>query len=398
MAVKFTKPEVNVREKLVELDKPSGIAGEAMLRAETPQEQFNLISAGRKNLVINGAMQVNQRGTTTGISTAATNYGGPDRHALYVNGNGATFTASQEASGPAGFTKTRLIDCTTANSSALTANQEIKIEYAFEGYDIEGIGYGTNESKHITISFWCKTNQTGEFVVWLYRPDGARHTSVPVTVNSANTWEYKTVTIQPDSSNTVAIDNTAGLFVELILNSGPGYTSGTSPNGNWEPITTANRHVGCTFTIGNSTDDYFEYTGLQVEVGKVATPFEHRSYGEELALCQRYYYKINSAENNANYQRFAMVNIETSTEGEALFIHPVTMRAIPTLETTAVSGFHIFSANAASVVSGMAIDQASPHSVGVALTASGGGLTAGYVGLLDANNNKTAQIAFDAEL
>lgn len=329
MAVKFTKPEVNVREKLVELDKPSGIAGEAMLRAETPQEQFNLISAGRKNLVINGAMQVNQRGTTTGISTSATNYGGPDRHALYVNGNGATFTASQEASGPAGFTKTKLIDCTTANSSALTANQEIKIEYAFEGYDIEGIGYGTNESKHITISFWCKTNQTGEFVVWLYRPDGARHTSVPVTVNSANTWEYKTVTIQPDSSNTVAIDNTAGLFVELILNSGPGYTSGTSPNGNWEPITTANRHVGCTFTIGNSTDDYFEYTGLQVEVGKVATPFEHRSYGEELALCQRYYESLATyGENDANRYN----GIAWATNNLNVFIpFQVAKRANPTI-------------------------------------------------------------------
>lgn len=292
MAVKITKPEINVREKLAELDKPSGIAGEAMLRAETPQEQQALIGVGRKNLIKNGAMLINQRGTVTGINSSISNYGGPDRHSWYVNGNGAAFTASQEASGPAGFTKTKLIDCTTANSSALTGNQEIKAEYAFEGYDINGIGYGTTKCKHITISFWCKTNQTGEFVVWLYRPDGARHTSVPVTVNSANTWEYKTVTIQPDSSNTVAIDNTAGLYVSMILNAGPGYTSGTSPNGNWEPITTANRYVGCTFTIGNSTDDYFEYTGLQVEVGKVSTPFEHRSYGEELALCQRYFQKM----------------------------------------------------------------------------------------------------------
>ena len=398
MAVKFTKPEVNVREKLVELDKPSGIAGEAMLRAETPQEQFNLIGAGRRNLIINGAMQVAQRGTVTGINTATTNYGATDRHAFYVNGNGATFTSSQESSGPPGFTNTNLIDCTTANSSALTANQEIKTQYTIEAYDLSCVGFGTASAQPLTISFWCKTNQTGNFVLWLYRPDGTRNTSIPVPVHSSDTWEYKTVTIQPDSSNTVAIDNTPGLYVSMILNSGPGYTSGTSPNGTWETIVTANRYVGCTFTIGNSTDDYFEYTGLQVEVGKVATPFEHRSYGEELALCQRYYYKIDSAENNANYQRFAMVNIETSTEAEALFIHPVTMRAIPTLETTAVSGFHIFSANATSVVSGMAIDQASPHSVGVALTASGGGLTAGYVGLLDANNNKTAQIAFDAEL
>ena len=291
MAVKFTKPEINVREKLAELDKPSGIAGEAMLRAETPQEQFNLIGAGRKNMIINGAMQVAQRGTVTGINTATANYGAADRHAFYVNGNGATFTSSQEASGPPGFTKTTLIDCTTANSSALTGNQEIKTQYAIEAYDLCGVGFGTTSAQPLTISFWCKTNQTGNFVLWFYRQDGTRTTSIPVPVHSANTWEYKTVTIQPDTSNTVAIDNTAGMYVSMILNTGPGYTSGTSPNGNWETIVTVNRHVGCTFTIGNSTSDYFEYTGLQVETGKVATPFEHRSYGEELALCERYYQK-----------------------------------------------------------------------------------------------------------
>ena len=395
MAVKFTKPEINVREKLVELDKPSGIAGEAMLRAETPQEQFNLINAGRRNLVINGAMQVNQRGTTTGISTSATNYGGPDRHALYVNGNGATFTASQEASGPAGFTKTKLIDCTTANSSALTANQEIKIEYAFEGYDIDGIGYGTNESKHITISFWCKTNQTGEFVVWLYRPDGARHTSVPVTVNSANTWEYKTVTIQPDSSNTVAIDNTAGLFVELILNSGPGYTSGTSPNGNWEPITTANRHVGCTFTIGNSTDDYFEYTGLQVEVGKVATPFEHRSYGEELALCQRYYYKRAAT---VSGDRFCSGNASSTTDFRGFIEFPVEMRASPTFETSGTASHFSIVTGTNGVVTCNDIPTAGLQKWGGLINAeTASGLTAGHGGQLRAAST-SAYIAASAEL
>ena len=124
MAVKFTKPEINVREKLAELDKPSGIAGEAMLRAETPQEQFNLIGAGRKNLIINGANQVNQRGTLTGVNIATNTYGGPDRRSLYVNHpGGSAFTLSHEASGPGEFNHSFLIDCTTAGPT-LTGGQK----------------------------------------------------------------------------------------------------------------------------------------------------------------------------------------------------------------------------------------------------------------------------------
>jgi len=147
-----------------------------------------------------------------------------------------------------------------------------------------------------------------------------------------------------------------------------------------------------------SSSDYVEFSDVQLELGKIATPFEHRSYGEELASCQRYYYKINSAENNANYQRFAMVNCEDSTNAEALFIHPVTMRASPSLETTTYTGFHIFSANATrQLSSALFIDQSSPYSTGVGLVVASG-LTGGYVGLLDADNNKTATIAFSAEL
>ena len=341
MAVKITKPEINVREKLSELDKPSGVAGEAMLRAETPQEQFNLIGAGRRNMIINGGMQVSQRGTVTGINTATTNYGATDRHAFYVNGNGATFTSSQEASGPPGFTKTTLIDCTTANSSALTANQEIKTQYAIEAYDLCGVGFGTTSAQPLTISFWCKTNQTGNFVLWFYREDGTRTTSIPVPVHSANTWEYKTVTIQPDTSNTVAIDNTAGMYVSMILNTGPGYASGTSPNGNWETIVTANRHVGCTFTIGNSTSDYFEYTGLQVEKGKVATPFEHRSYGEELALCQRYCYVMGTPSVSTN-DLFSVGTGNGTGTATTYHLHPVEMRARPTLTYSALADFAVY--------------------------------------------------------
>ncbi len=400
MAVKFTKPEINVREKLAELDKPSGIAGEAMLRAETPQEQFNLIGAGRRNLIINGDMRVAQRGTVTGINSATANYGGPDRHAFYVNGNGATFTSSQEASGPPGFTNTTLIDCTTANSSALTSTQEIKTQYTIEAYDISGVGFGTASAQPLTISFWCKTNQTGNFVLWFYREDGTRTTSIPIPVHSANTWEYKTVTIQPDTSNTVAIDNTAGMYVSMILNTGPGYTSGTSPNGAWETIVTANRHVGCTLTIGNSTSDYFEYTGLQVEIGKVATPFEHRSYGEELALCQRYYHRITNS--YAVNQNLCMGVVADTDDVFGVIDMPVTMRTPPSVTASAAASFRVttvFGSGSSQNCSQLVAGYDGVTHVTIKARGNGGGFTAGQAKLIGFNETVgLAYIEFDAEL
>jgi len=326
MAVKFTKPEINVREKLAEQDKPSGIAGEAMLRAETPQEQQALIGVGRRNLIINGANQVNQRGTVTGINTAAFTYGGPDRRNLYVNdAGGAVFTISQGTSGPAEFTHTCRIDCTTAGD-ALTGGQEIKSEQTIEAYDVSGVGFGTTSAKSLTVSFWIKSNQAAAYVLWLYRADGSRHNSAVYNINSADTWEFKTLTFAPDYSNTVAVDNTAGLGVAFILNTGPTFSNGTSPNGNWEALTSGNRYAGQTATIGSSTSDYFEYTGLQVETGKVATPFEHRSYGEELALCQRYYEKSTFP----NYYR--MMNTSDGFNQINIF-YAVTKRTTPTITT-----------------------------------------------------------------
>ena len=338
MAVKFTKPEINVREKISELDKPSGIAGEAMLRAETPQEQQALIGVGRRNLIINGANQVNQRGTVTGINTAAFTYGGPDRRNLYVNqAGGAAFSISQGTSGPDQFIHTCRIDCTTAGG-ALTGGQEIKSEQAIEAYDVSGVGFGTPSAKSLTVSFWVKSNQAATYVLWLYRADGSRHNSDVYSINSANTWEFKTLTFAPDHSNTVAVDNSTGLGVAFILNTGPTFSNGTSPKGNWQALTSGNRYAGQTATIGSSTSDYFEYTGLQVETGKVATPFEHRSYGEELALCQRYFcssFPTGTAPAhglNINYQGVAGWTTFSSTAARSPFIYyPVTMRATPSL-------------------------------------------------------------------
>lgn len=396
MTVTISKPAINIREKFAEVDKPSGTAGQALLRAETVAEQQHLLGVGRRNIVINGDFSQWQRGTSfTGVGTDLTYLA--DRW-CYSEGSVVTaFTVTKEA-GPTdkGFANAIKFNVTTADNS-LAAGAYVQLIQRIEGYNLQSLAKGTDHAKSITVSFYVKSNKPGRYGVTLWDSPNNRQNSGSYEIQTPDTWEYKTVTFTGDTTGTIDNDNTEGLQLTFTLAMGTSYTGGdegvSSHSGNADDYA-AFHEVNLIESTGNT----WELAGVQMEVGTVATPFEHRSYGEQRAECQRYYYKIDSAENNANYQRFAMVTIETSTQAEAIFIHPVTMRAIPTLETTAASGFHIFSANSITVVSALSIDQASPHSVGVALTASGGGLTGGYVGILDANNTKTAEIAFSAEL
>jgi len=288
MAVKFTKPEINVREKLAELDKPSGIAGEAMLRAETPQEQFNLIGAGRRNLIINGGMRVAQRGTTGTLNNGGGGFHSADRFLSQEEGafTGA-FIISNDSDSPKGFSNSTKWDCTTADTS-LAAADSIFVDYKPEAQDLQHLNYGTPDALQMTASFWIKSNKTGTYVLWLYQYDDGRQVSAPYTINSADTWEYKTLLIPADPTGVIDNNNGAGLVLRFVMGSGSNQSSGTTPSA-WESLVEANRYAGQTVNLADSTSNYMNITGIQLEIGKIATPFEHRSYGEELALCQRYY-------------------------------------------------------------------------------------------------------------
>ena len=287
MTIKIRKPELNLREKISELYKPSGVAGEAMLRAETPQEQFNLIGAGRRNLIINGAMKVAQRGTTGTLNNQGGGYHSADRFFSQEEGafTGA-FTVSNDTDSPKGFSNSTKWDCTTADTS-LAAADSIFVDYKLEGQDLQQLNYGTSDALEMTASFWIKSNKIGTYVFWLYQYDDSRQVQVQYTINSADTWEYKTLVIPKDSTGVIDNDNGAGLVLRFMMGSGSNYTSGTAPVA-WQGLVDANRYVGQTVNLADSTSNYMNMTGVQLELGKVATPFEHRSYGEELALCQRY--------------------------------------------------------------------------------------------------------------
>jgi hypothetical protein len=287
MTVNVSKPVVNVREKLAELDKPTGIAGEAMLRAETPQEQFNLIGAGRRNLIINGAMKVAQRGTSGSFSNSANGFQLDRFETSTANMDTWVATVSQVSDGPDGFANSLKLQTTTAEVN-VDSNELVYIEYRVEGQDAQPLAYGTSNAKPVTLSFWVKSSITGTYGCGLYQADASRMISHTYTIDAADTWEYKKIVFSGDANGTINDDNGEGLRAVWHLAASSSYT-GTNAD-NWVTYTTG------TWANGHEQNDVietlnatFQITGVQLEVGKVATPFEHRSYGEELALCQRYY-------------------------------------------------------------------------------------------------------------
>ena len=322
MTVRAEKPSVNLREKLAELDKPTGIAGEAMLRAETPQEQFNLIGAGRRNMIINGAQNVSQRGTSVSISTSANTFL-TDRFFSRIQGSAGTATASQVSDAPVGFTSSLKITVGTADTS-LGSTDYNRIHQDIEGYNTIGTGWGTDSGVPVTLSFWVKSSIAGTYSIAVYNSDADRSIVKEYTVDSASTWEYKTLTIPPNDG-TWEFDNGYGIRVTFSLGAGSTYNCAEANLEQW----TSNfdfsspNNVNIMATSGAT----FQITGVQLELGKVATPFEHRSYGEELALCQRYFWQITG--NTSDQTTFGNGYSEDSDSVQVSLFFPVEMRDAP---------------------------------------------------------------------
>ena len=245
---------------------------------------------GRRNLIINGAMQVAQRGTSATGKTASGIYT-VDRMALGMENLGA-YTVTQETltSGNAynaGFKKAFRVDCTTADASPASGDS-LFFQYKIEGQDMNGFKKGTSEAEQFTLQFWVKSNKTGTGQVVLF-DDNSRAVGKTYTISSADTWEHKVLTFPADTSGAIDNDNTKGFEIEWALDAGSTFQGGTLP-ATWGSSNNNFRSIN-DFAIGDNTNNDWAITGIQLEVGSQATPFEHRSFGEEIVLCQRYYYK-----------------------------------------------------------------------------------------------------------
>jgi len=285
----------------------------------------NLGQLGSRNIVTNGSMQVSQRSTSeTGLSST-NSYKTVDRYTTYISSLG-TWTQSQDTDAPSGFGHSLKMLCTTADASPASTNRML-IQTNLEGQDIQSLGFGDTSNTY-TVSFYVKSNVTGTYILEHLGGTASatnHQISTSYTVNNANTWERKTITLNVDSG-AMTSDNTGGLTLSFWLGTGSNYSSGTL-NTSWSSPSAGNRAVG-QVNLASATSNYWQITGLQLEVGDTATPFEHpRSYGDELAKCQRYYWVLPSGYDDGSTGKKASTGSILSFNSTGTF--PVTMRATP---------------------------------------------------------------------
>ena len=242
---------------------------------------------GRRNLLINGDMKIAQRATAYSGATG-TDYYTVDRWQFIANSAG-TWTVSQSTTVPTGegFAYSHKFDCTTADAS-LGASDYLLLGQKIEGINLQHLKFGTSSAESLTLSFWVRSAKTGTYVVEYRNANsgGTRTQSQSYTISAADTWEKKTITIDGDTASTFENTTNSELEIYLWLAAGSNFTSG-SLNTSWGSDTTANRAVGVVNLADSTSNDWY-ITGVQLEVGNNATPFEHLSQGESLALCERY--------------------------------------------------------------------------------------------------------------
>ena len=290
-------------------------------------------SLGRRNLIINGAMQVAQRGTSfTGIDGY-----GLDRHITDVfGGSTAVFNAEQSSDAPDGFSHSYKVTVSTSETPSGSDATSI-FQHRIEGQNIQHLGWGDTNVKHVTLSFWVKSSVTGDFPFGLevFCTNSADDTGFmqAYTINSANTWEFKTITIPLWDSSVSVVTPRGGNDFGIILRFGGGGVSTRQGVAGWQSRSTSLTGMSGAISFTSNASATWQITGVQLEVGSVATPFEHRSYGEELALCQRYYIEW---KDDGNLQFTANTTCTQNDTVTGLKDLPVWMRVPPTVTSTSL--------------------------------------------------------------
>ena len=244
---------------------------------------------GRKNIITNGAMQISQRSASaTGVGATDNVYPSLDRYAVSLGATSAgRFTMSQSVvTDLNGFSNALKIDCTTADTS-VAAGEALMIQHRIEGLSCQQIKASSTSTNAYTISFYAKSNASRAIVLESKHTEGTNQ-QISSLHTIGTSWARYTMTVPASSSTEIDNDNTTGITISFWIHAGTTYTGGTLNTTSLAATTQANRAAGIG-SIFASTDNTLEITGLQLEVGSVATPFEHRSFGEELSLCKRYY-------------------------------------------------------------------------------------------------------------
>jgi len=342
---------------------------------------------GRRNLIINGAYQVWQRGSSA--TTAVDNLFLADRFKLF-EGTDGSFTTERSTDVPEGFGYSNKLQVTTADTS-LASGQYVQYGYYIESQDLQQLAYGTSAAKYVTLSFWVKSSKTGSYG-FTFKKAAVTQYQYPTmfTIDSANTWEKKVIVIPPLTiGGLLPNDNTIGMFLSWNLAFGSSYTNATA---NQWTTTGVNYSTSEQVNWMDSTSNNFYITGVQLEAGSAATPFEHRSYAEELALCQRYFHRWDST--NSVYNNIVIGYILNGNASRGVYQMPNIMRAAPSVAHS--GNFRAYDGSASRVVSDVLFSRASKEQVYLSFVTSGA--VANRPSEMGANNDSTATIDFIAEL
>ena len=352
---------------------------------------LNVNQYGNRNLTINGAMQVNQRGTVTGITGSGY---GPDRCALVCQNSG-TYTLSQAADAPSGsgFDKSLDVACTSSDTYGTAADVTHLRLSSLESQDCMKFEHGTSSAKKLTVQFWVKCSYADTFGLAFVNHDSQKSNVQKFTISSANTWQYVTLTYNGDTAAGFNNDANLGLSLDLFLGGGSDYTGGSATLNNWDTRSNnQSTYVSSTSTkFGTATSHTFNVTGVQLEVGDTATDFEHRSFADELIKCQRYCLVLDSG---IAYGTYGFVGFaENSTTAKVIMSFPVHMRAAPSL--TRSGSFTYDGASSNPTISSTGATN-TPYCSRIEDAVSGA--TQGQGLILINSNDSDAKLTFDAEL
>lgn len=343
-----------------------------------------------KNLIINGDMRIDQRNGGASVTPTSSGYT-LDRYQAGLS-TSSKFSVQQVADAPDGFVNS--LKVTSLASTTPAASEWFFIQQKIEGYNSTQLEFGSSGAKDITASFWVKSSLTGTFGLTFYNGNGSRAYPATYTISVANTWEYKTISISGDTSGTWATNNTSSLQMIFDLGTG-GDNSGTA--GAWGSAKLA--PTGVTQVVATNAATW-QITGVQLELGDSATAFEHRSYGDELRRCQRYYVKQESV--YGSYHTFGFGTWFSATRFIGYVQMPVPMRTNPSL---AVSGSVAAwqGVNPRGTISGTigiasVGGNGSPTIIELDVTSGLSGSSTGSHGFLKANNDSSALLEFNAEL
>lgn len=357
-----------------------------------------------RNLIVNGGMQVAQYGTTkTGVSDGATEgYATVDRFAArFSSGHTGVVTNNQSTEVPTGqgFATSYHVDVTTAVASP-TGSMRASIRYKTEAQDLANSGWNhTSTSSYITLSFWARSSKTGAHCIHIVGSDTTtdRYYLAEYSL-TADTWERITISIPGHANSVINNDNGIGFEIDWILSVGPDVDDGTS--GAWHGTTA--RATSNQVNVFDSTDGEFYLTGVQLELGEVATPFEHRLYFDELARCQRYYYRHADGADNQYHPVFSGLWYNSGGTDVYGVIHfPVKMRSTPSLEVSAngaTDAFKAFYQTGSSTTDDASMQSAGTTCCAIQFYNLSGGSSAAGDGAWTELNNSGAHIAFTAEL